>query len=207
VKPDFHQFRFGGCLVTDKVRCVSCDKDRYGAEEQGSGRSEGDGNCWVRASQNRARWAALEVMFGLVWSGRSGLDGDGEVFGFKSTRPKSEKIEEQSAAPHRGAGECCGVDTHSLTHSSSRPLFTRKPPRPAPAPAPRPRPRPTAAPQSVSLALLGAGDSWWSGSPPGPQPGFLDLRRPLQIVLMHQLTHHGCRLSSHAPGREGRKRT
>jgi len=74
-------------------------------------------------------------------------------------------------------------------------MIRRKPPRPAP------RPRPTAAPQSLSLALLGAGNSWWSGSPPGPQPGFLDLRRPLQ---MHQLTHHGCRLSSHAPGRGGR---
>jgi hypothetical protein len=75
------------------------------------------------------------------------------------------------------------------------PTLHTKPPRPAP------RPQPTAAPQSVSLALLGAGNSWWSGSPPGPQPGFLDLRRPLQ---MHQLTHHGCRLSSHAPGRGGR---
>jgi hypothetical protein len=75
------------------------------------------------------------------------------------------------------------------------PTLHTKPPRPAP------RPQPTAAPQSVSLALLGAGNSWWSGSPPGPQPGFLDLRRPLQV---HQLTHHGCRLSSHAPGRGGR---
>ena len=73
MKPDFHQFRFGGCLVTDKVRCVSCDKDRYAADEQGlSGARAMD-----LLGQGKPEQGTMGGAGSDVWSGLVGLVSEG----------------------------------------------------------------------------------------------------------------------------------